>query len=48
VLSYYVYRVAFTSREFGEATAGAWIMAIILLIGGVSLIRLLRRQGGSL
>jgi multiple sugar transport system permease protein len=45
VLSFYVYRVAFTNRAFGEATAAAWIMAIILLVAGLILIRLMRRSG---
>lgn len=44
VLSYYVYRMAFVSRDFGEATAAAWIMIIILMLGGLALIGLIRRQ----
>lgn len=47
VLSYYVYRVAFTNRSFGEATAAAWIMALVLLVAGLVLIRLMRRTGSG-
>jgi multiple sugar transport system permease protein len=46
VVSFYVFRTAFTEREFGLATAGAWIVSIILLIGALSLQRAMRRQGG--
>ena len=48
VLSYYVYRTAFTDRNFGEATAVSWIMILILMGGAFVLIGLLRRRGGSL
>lgn len=48
VLAFYTYRLAFTHRQIGEASASAWIMTIILLAGGLLLIRSLRRQGGSL
>jgi multiple sugar transport system permease protein len=44
VLSYYLYRTAFTEREFGEATAVGWIMLAILLAGGMTLIGLMRRR----
>jgi ABC-type sugar transport system permease subunit len=44
VLSYFIFRTAFTDRDFGLASAGAWIVSIILLVGGLSLIRLLRRR----
>jgi len=44
VLSYFVFRTAFTDRDFGLASAGAWIISIILLMGGLVLIRLLRRR----
>lgn len=47
VLSFYVYRIAFTEREFGLATAGAWIISGILLLGGIILMRALRQQGAS-
>jgi multiple sugar transport system permease protein len=47
VLSFYVYRIAFTEREFGLATAGAWIISGILLIGGIILMRALRQQGAA-
>jgi multiple sugar transport system permease protein len=47
VLSFYAYRAAFTNRDFGEATAAAWIMTAILLVAGLSLIRLMQRQGGT-
>lgn len=46
VVSFYAYRIAFTDREFGEASAAAWIVSLILLVGGLSLVRLLRRQQG--
>lgn len=45
VLSYFAYRLAFTERSIGEATALAWIMTIILLSAGLVLIQLMRRQG---
>jgi multiple sugar transport system permease protein len=48
VLSFYVYRAAFVGRDFGEATAAAWIMIIVLLLSGLALMRAMRRQGGSL
>lgn len=48
VLSYYVYRAAFVGRDFGEATAAAWIMILVLLACGLGLVGLMRRQGGSL
>lgn len=44
VVSFYVYRTAFTDREFGLAAAGAWIISLILLGGGLTLLRLMRRQ----
>ncbi|MCU0513075.1 MAG: sugar ABC transporter permease [Anaerolineae bacterium] len=44
VLSFFVFRTAFTDRDFGLASAGAWIISLILLIGGLTLIRLLRRR----
>jgi multiple sugar transport system permease protein len=44
VLSFFIFRTAFTDRDFGLASAGAWIVSIILLIGGLTLIRLLRRR----
>jgi multiple sugar transport system permease protein len=44
VLSFFTYRIAFTEREFGLASAGAWIISLILLIGGLSLIGLMRRR----
>jgi multiple sugar transport system permease protein len=44
VLSFYAYRLAFTDRSIGEATALAWIMTAILLAAGLVLIGLLRRQ----
>ncbi len=47
VLSFYAYRAAFTHRQIGDASATAWIMTLILLAGGLLLIRTLRRQGGS-
>ena len=47
VLSFYAYRAAFIERDFGEAAAAAWIMTAILLVAGLSLIRLMRRQGGT-
>jgi multiple sugar transport system permease protein len=45
VLSYYIFRTAFTDRDFGLASAGAWIVSIILLTGGLLLIRFMRRRG---
>lgn len=45
VLSYFAYRLAFTERSIGEATALAWIMTVILLAAGLALIQLMRRQG---
>lgn len=45
VLSFFAYRLAFTDREIGDATALAWIMTGILLVAGLVLIRLMRRQG---
>jgi multiple sugar transport system permease protein len=44
VLSYYIFRTAFTDRDFGLASAGAWIVSIILLTGGLILIRFMRRR----
>jgi multiple sugar transport system permease protein len=44
VLSFFAYRLAFTNRAIGDATALAWIMTAILLIAGLVLIRLMRRQ----
>ncbi|MGH2531546.1 MAG: carbohydrate ABC transporter permease [Thermomicrobiales bacterium] len=44
VLSYYAYRLAFTERSVGDATALAWIMTLILLTAGLVLIRLMGRQ----
>jgi len=44
VLSYYAYRLAFTDRSIGHATALAWIMTVILLVAGSVLIRLMGRQ----
>lgn len=44
VLSYYAYRLAFTDRSVGAATALAWIMTLILLAAGLVLIRLIGRQ----
>ncbi|MDX2138228.1 MAG: sugar ABC transporter permease [Chloroflexota bacterium] len=44
VLSFYIFRTAFTDRDFGLASAGAWIVSIILLTGGLILIRFMRRQ----
>ncbi len=44
VLSYFVFRTAFTDRDFGLASAAAWIVSIILLVGGLSLIRVMRRR----
>lgn len=48
VLSYYVYRTAFTGRNFGEAMAASWIMILILMVGAFVLIATLRRRGGAL
>jgi multiple sugar transport system permease protein len=45
VLSYLAYRLAFTERSIGESTALAWIMTFILLIAGVTLLWLMKRQG---
>lgn len=44
VLSYFIFRTAFTDREFGLASAGAWLVSILLLAGGLILIRLMRRR----
>jgi multiple sugar transport system permease protein len=44
VLSYFIFRTAFTEREFGLASAGAWLVSIILLAGGLMLIRFMRRH----
>jgi multiple sugar transport system permease protein len=44
VLSYFIFRTAFTDRDFGLASAGAWIVSIILLTGGLILIRFMRRR----
>lgn len=48
VLAFYTYRLAFTHRQIGEASATAWILTLILLTVGILLIRSMRRQGGSL
>lgn len=48
VLAFYAYRLAFTHRQIGEASAAAWIMTLLLLAGGILLIRLMRRQGAAL
>jgi multiple sugar transport system permease protein len=45
VLSFFAYRLAFTDRSIGDAAALAWIMTFILLVAGLALIQLLRRQG---
>lgn len=47
VLSFYTYRQAFIHRAVGDATATSWIMTFILLIGGLTLIGLMRRQEGG-
>ncbi len=44
VLSYYAYRLAFTERSVGEATALAWIMTILLLAAGLVLVRLVGQE----
>lgn len=48
VLSFFAYRLAFTDRSIGGATALAWIMTIILLIAGLILIQAMRRQKETL
>lgn len=45
VLAFYAYRAAFTDLSVGHATAAAWIMTALLLLGGALLIRALRREG---
>lgn len=45
VLSLFAYRLAFTHRSVGDATALAWIMTAILLVAAIVLIGLLHRQG---
>ncbi|MBI3243155.1 MAG: sugar ABC transporter permease [Chloroflexi bacterium] len=42
VLSYYAFRGVFVHRAIGTATATAWIMTLILLVGGLVLIRSMR------
>ena len=44
VMSFYAYRTAFTNLSIGHATAIAWIMTVALLIGGLLLIRAMRRE----
>lgn len=46
VLSFYAYRLAFTERSVGDATALAWIMTVILLAAGLILVRAVGRQEG--
>jgi multiple sugar transport system permease protein len=47
VLSFFAYRQMFTQRAVGDATSTAWIMTVLLLVAGLVLIRLMRRQGES-
>jgi multiple sugar transport system permease protein len=48
VLSFLNYRLAFTDRAIGAASALSWIMTFFLLAAGLFLIRMLRRQGEAL
>jgi multiple sugar transport system permease protein len=43
VVSFYAYRLAFSDREFGMAAAASWIISLILLGGGLLLIRTMGR-----
>lgn len=47
VLALFTYRTAFTDLSLGRAATIAWIMTIILLAGGLLLIRVLRREGAA-
>jgi len=47
VLSYYNYRQAFIHRDIGDASATSWIMTLILLAAGLFLLRIMRREEGS-
>jgi multiple sugar transport system permease protein len=45
VLSFYAYRLAFTHRAIGDASATGWIMTLLLLLCGLLFIRVMSGRG---